>query len=203
MTIALRNFNTSGNLANGKDDMQRDLQFWNDFCHGDATLFYIYMAWDHGKQVPAWNSALLPEAQRIDLGVVPTEPLRHVQPSPGGSVKQGKRGRDNNDADGMRDFVDMQAELFKSIASNPSSATTEASLPEVLYSAKVEALSKAADILRAQLRQAVDDRYLLAPGGALPDGALDDGPVFDYEGHVKALRKQLLSVVTSMSQVSV
>ena len=33
MTIVLRNFNTSENLANDRDDMRRDLQFWKEFCH--------------------------------------------------------------------------------------------------------------------------------------------------------------------------
>jgi hypothetical protein len=201
MTIVLRNFNTSGNLANDRDDMRRDLQFWNEFCHGDATLFYIYMAWDHGRDVPAWNSALLPEDQRLDIGV---QPQHQVAPSTGGGGRQSKRGRDNNDADPLREFVDMQTQVFKSLASNPSSATTEASVPEVAYATRLEALSKSADILRSQLRAAVLDRDLLAAdGGVVAPGGVDDAAVFDYEGHVRSLKKQLIAVVKTMSQVTV
>jgi hypothetical protein len=207
MTIVLRNFNASGSLVNDRDDMRRDLQFWDDFCHGDVTLFYIYMSWDHGRDVPAWNSTLLPEDCRMDIGCggQPQQMApQQVAPSPGGSGRHSKRGRDNNDADPLREFVDMQTHVFKSLASNPSSATTEASIPEVAYATRLEALSKSADILRNQLRAAVLDRDLLAAdGGEVAPGGVDDAAVFDYEGHVRSLKKQLVAVVKTMSQVTV
>ena len=71
LTLTIRNFMTSGNLANDSNDMARDLQFWCDFCHGDPVLFYIYMSWDHGRDVPAWNSTLMPAEHRLELGAGP------------------------------------------------------------------------------------------------------------------------------------
>jgi hypothetical protein len=68
MTTLLANFNKSGDLANDLDDMERDRLFFENFCNRQAMWFWIYLAWDRGRNVPAWNTALLPDEQRLDLG---------------------------------------------------------------------------------------------------------------------------------------
>lgn len=194
MSVTLRNFSTCGNLANDSNDMARNLQFWCDFCHGDPVLFYIYMAWDHGRDVPAWNSTLLPAEQRLELGagVLPN------QPSPASTSKGGKRGRE---ADAISDMVELQNQLFRNLASNPATSASTATTEESGL-AKLEALSKTADILRLQLGRAAEDRKLFdfvassSRGGSPPS-------TFDYEGHVQALQAQLIAVMLKMAQVAV
>ena len=68
MTSLLANFMKSGNLAADADDHVRDLKFYTDFCHQQPLWFWVYMCWDHGRNVPAWNTALLPEDMRMDIG---------------------------------------------------------------------------------------------------------------------------------------
>ena len=192
MTLTLRNFSTSGNLANDSNDMSRDMQFWCDFCNGDPVIFYTYMAWDHGKDVPSWNSTLLPPAQRLEIGA----PLPNdvVEP-PQNSSSKSKRGRDD-----LSEFVDLQAHLFRSIVSNPSSASTEVSTSL----AKLQDLSKTADLLREQLNRAAEDRKLFDfIVSSSKEGPPPSASTFDYEGHVHALQAQLYAVMTKMSQVAV
>jgi hypothetical protein len=68
MTTLLSNFKKSGDLANDMDDMERDRLFFENFCNRQALWFWIYMAWERGRNVPAWNTALLPDEHRLDLG---------------------------------------------------------------------------------------------------------------------------------------
>lgn len=68
MTSLLANFMRSGNLAADADDHVRDLKFFQDFSHQQPLWFWIYMCWDHGRNVPAWNTSLLPEDMRMDIG---------------------------------------------------------------------------------------------------------------------------------------
>lgn len=193
MSVTLRNFSTSGNLANDSNDMARDLQFWCDFCHGDPVLFYIYMAWDHGRDVPAWNSTLLPAEQRLELGAGPV-----AQPILASTPKGGKRIRET---DAISDMVELQSQLFRSLASNPATSASTATTEESGL-AKLEALSKSADLLRVQLGRAAEDRKLFdliassSKGGSPPS-------TFDYEGHVQALQAKLFAVMLKMSQVAV
>jgi hypothetical protein len=98
MSIVMKNFTGSGKLANDLNDIQRDLEFWNCFCHGDPVLFYVYMSWDHGRDIPAWNRALLPENQRLELGSAQALAATAPQASP----SRKKRSRDSLD-----DFVNI------------------------------------------------------------------------------------------------
>jgi hypothetical protein len=68
MTSLLANFMKSGNLAADADDHVRDLKFFQDFSHQQPLWFWVYMCWDHGRNVPAWNTSLLPEDMRMDIG---------------------------------------------------------------------------------------------------------------------------------------
>ena len=194
MTLTLKNFSTSGNLANDSNDMARDLQFWCDFCHGDPVLFYIYMAWDHGRDVPAWNSTLLPADQRLDIGAGAIAAA--ATPVPSSTSKAAKRGRDGD----LNELVEMQTQLFRSIASNPSSASTPTT--EASGLAKLEALSQSADILRNQLGRAAEDRKLF--DFVVSSSRVGSPPsTFDYEGHVQGLHAQLVAVLLKMTQVVV
>jgi len=69
MSTLLSNFNKSGDLANDMDDSERDRLFFENFCNRQAMWFWIYLAWDHGRNLPAWNTSLLPDEQRLELGV--------------------------------------------------------------------------------------------------------------------------------------
>jgi hypothetical protein len=56
-----------GDLENGMDDEQRDVRFWKHFCNQQPLWFWIYMCWERGRNVPAWNTALVPDDQRLDI----------------------------------------------------------------------------------------------------------------------------------------
>jgi hypothetical protein len=195
MTIAMNRFNASGKLVNGQDDMPRDLEFWSQFCHGDPVIFYIYMAWDHGRDIPQWNSAMLPEDQRIDIGggapeVESQSQVQHNPTPPSGSGK--KRGRAMDDD--LNDFVELQSQLFKSIVSNPPTCSTNPeAIVECRKATKIDALSRSAQTLRSELKAMNEDRALLQ--------GLPDHHAFDYEGCVLKMKLQLASVITQMAQV--
>jgi hypothetical protein len=59
-------FNSSGKGLNGADSFDRDLDFYENYARGDAVWFAIYLAWGHGRQIPAWNSIVLPEDEQLD-----------------------------------------------------------------------------------------------------------------------------------------
>lgn len=82
MTTLLANFGKSGNLSNDTDDHARDLQFFEKFCNHQPLWFWVYMCWDHGRNVPLWNTSLLPEEQRLDIG--DDTPSMHTSPSDSG-----------------------------------------------------------------------------------------------------------------------
>lgn len=67
MSTLLANFHKSGDLENGMDDGDRDVLFWKNFCNQQPLWFWIYMCWQRGRNVPAWNTALVPDDQRLDI----------------------------------------------------------------------------------------------------------------------------------------
>ena len=69
MAVLLTNFGRSGDLANSLDHHDRDRQFFENFAKGQPMWFWIYLAWDHGRNVPAWNTSLLPDDESLELGV--------------------------------------------------------------------------------------------------------------------------------------
>jgi len=192
MTIVMKNFMGSGKLANDWNDIQRDLEFWNCFCHGDPVLFYVYMSWDHGRDIPAWNSALLPPNQRLEIGSAQAPALS--APAPQTSPSRKKRSRDSLD-----DFVNIQCELFQKMASNPSSATTQMSSPqhlspcaEVIHATKSEALARTAHVLRDQIK-------------CVPTDCAGSDPNLEasFSTLKQQLQQQLLAVMTQIAQVTV
>ncbi len=190
MSIVMKNFTGSGKLANDLNDIQRDLEFWNCFCHGDPVLFYVYMSWDHGRDIPAWNSALLPENQRLEIGSAPASAAAAPQTSP----SRKKRSRDSLD-----DFVNIQCELFQKLASNPSSATTHMSSPqhlspssEVSHASKAEALARTASVLRDQIKCVATD-----------SAGCDDTLEGCFSTLKQQLQQKLLAVMSQIAQVTV
>jgi hypothetical protein len=107
MSTLMRNFNGSGKLANGLDDYERDLEFYDAFAKGDALIFAVYLAWGHGRNIPAWNSVLLPPAVQLD-----TCP-------PAASGKGTKRARvacnddDNVPSAKLDKIIDIQTKFFE------------------------------------------------------------------------------------------
>jgi hypothetical protein len=91
MSIVMRRFTQSGDLENHLDDSARDMKFWSQFSFGDPVTFYIYMAWDHGRVVPAWNSSMLQKDMQIDIGLA--EPESDDGPEP----RRRRRGRSTPD----------------------------------------------------------------------------------------------------------
>ena len=184
---ALRNFNASGRNAGGLDDMARDLEFFSDFCFGDPVLFFVYMCWDHGRNVPSWNNACLPDGVALDVGV-----RVNYAPEQGTASNSNKRKRTDAD-DTLSEFVKssqlmLQAALTASAPQQPAStdsltnsAASTASMPEE----------------RAALRAAA-----IAKHAALIQGQLETVPQTDTFKAVKAqLESQLLALLTSLAQV--
>ncbi len=195
MSIVMKNFMGSGKLANDLNDIQRDLEFWNNFCHGDPVLFYVYMSWDHGRDIPAWNSALLPPEQRLEIGLPATAAQPAAPQTPTSPLRKGsKRSRDSLD-----EFVEIQSQLFRQLASNPSSATTHMSSPqqlspskEVMDASKAEALARTAEVLREQIKSVPTDST-----------GCDDTFTQSFTTLKQQLQQQLLAVMTRIAQVTV
>ena len=85
MTTLMANFSSSGNLSNDADDHTRDLKFFQDFSRQQPLWFWIYMCWDHGRNIPSWNTSLLPDDQRLDIGT------DNVDDADGDDLQQEKR----------------------------------------------------------------------------------------------------------------
>ena len=64
----LKNFNKSGEGENDVEDCDRDLDFYENFAHRDPLLLWIYLCWNHGREVPSWATALLPDGEDFDIG---------------------------------------------------------------------------------------------------------------------------------------
>lgn len=195
VNTALVNFNSSGKNAAGLDDVARDLEFYADFCHGDPVLFYVYMAWDHGRNVPAWNSSLLPDDMALDLGAG----LRQHRPvirdiiAPTSGSKRKRSGSDADDV--LSEFVKSSQQMLQTAMAAPvqtgialdaptalASQASTSSIPEVQCAVRAEAIGKHANVLHEQLQK-------------LPHAT----DVFDA---VKAqLQMQLCALLTQLAQV--
>lgn len=67
MSTLLSNFNKSGDLADESNHAAGDLQFWTCFAKSQPKWLWIYFAWDRGLNTPAWNVALLPSDEQLDI----------------------------------------------------------------------------------------------------------------------------------------
>jgi hypothetical protein len=142
MSILMKNFNQSGHLENGADDFDRDTLFYDNFAKGDAVMFAIYLAWDHGRNMPPWNSTLLPPEMQLDIG---------AQTPAAQSTSSGqKRSRvssppDIVDPEKLTQMIDMQTRFFEYALGGQRSAAT------VSTDTTVESGVKSLAALRSQL----------------------------------------------------
>jgi hypothetical protein len=124
LSMHMCNFTKSGQGVNGADDFDRDIDFYDNFVKGDALLFAVYLAWDHGRNIPAWNSTLLPPSSRLDIGV--------------GDVghKRSRADEDNFESSKLDRLIDMQTKFYEvvlggKLSHNPTSSVTTASVDHV------------------------------------------------------------------------
>lgn len=108
MSKVMSNFNKSGEGLNGADDFERDRDFYDNFIRCDPVMFAVYLSWDHGRNIPAWNSTLLPEENQLDIGV------GRAAPSDSGSKKKGRSTVQGDIVDPARlsDLITMQTKFF-------------------------------------------------------------------------------------------
>ena len=90
MSKVMKNFNKSGEGVNDADELARDLDFFENFARRDALSMWIYLCWDHGRNIPTWNLSLLPEEESLDIGDAATS---GTQSSSGSGKKTPKKAR--------------------------------------------------------------------------------------------------------------
>jgi hypothetical protein len=105
MAKQMCNFNKSGEGVNGADDYARDCDFYDRFIKGDAVLFAVYLAWDHGRNIPSWNSTLLPEENQMDIGTTKGN-------SSSNGNKRGRSAVDIVDPGDLTELIRMQTKFF-------------------------------------------------------------------------------------------
>lgn len=176
MSIAMSRFLGSGKNANGNDDMERDIEFYDNYVKGNALHFAVYLAWNHGREIPAWNSTLVPVECQLDIGVsgasheVPEVGRKRAYASSPAPFEPSK----------LEKLIEMQSKFFeyalggnvsRSLSSSSAALTTdvhtldaEIALCQRLRSDKT---------LTSEQRQKVDAKYdalieqaLLQPNGA-------------------------------------
>ena len=165
MTKFIGNFNDSGKNSNDLNDSTRDLEFFEKFAKGNIVVMYTWLAWDHGRCVPAWNSSLLPQDQRLDLGAESDEDGSgqegHVDPEPVKSAKKSKQEEPLVDRATLGAMVEMQKSLFEVALKQTTSSTV--SQPSVTTVETARALE--VDALVSQATQVL----LLMTHAATPD----------------------------------
>lgn len=68
MSKLMRNFMKSGEGESDADMVVRDLDFFTRFARRDALWMWIYLCWNRGQDIPAYNVSLLPEDDSFDFG---------------------------------------------------------------------------------------------------------------------------------------
>lgn len=127
MTRLMSNFNKSGQNVNDADNCARDLEFFTDFAKRDALWFWIYLCWNRGNDIPAWNVTSLPEGESLDIGG-PNEDSRDdtaVVSSSSSSKGNKKRGRTEADdalTSTVSGLVDVSRRALDAIISSKNSA---------------------------------------------------------------------------------
>jgi hypothetical protein len=128
MTRLMSNFHKSGDLLNDADHVARDLEFFDKFAKRDALWFWIYLCWDHGRNIPVWNVTSLPEGESFDLGVSggPGQDSRDEIAVVSSSKSSKKRGRNEGDdalASTVSGLVDVSRRALDAIISSQATAT--------------------------------------------------------------------------------
>jgi hypothetical protein len=148
------NFNSSGHLANGSGDVDRDLDFWNNFCGKQPMWMFIYLLWDHGRDAAfGWNTILLPDGQTLDIGggsepsVLAPVVLAPVVVETPKSKGKAKRPREHESTPAEDKLLDVSALLLRQFALPDLTTSSN----EMLNAEKAKALSDHADILNRQL----------------------------------------------------
>jgi hypothetical protein len=70
MSKLMSNFNKSGEGEEESDQLARDLDFFQNYAKRDALWMWIYLCWNHGRDIPAYNVALLPDDESLDIGAI-------------------------------------------------------------------------------------------------------------------------------------
>jgi hypothetical protein len=159
MGTMINRFNQSGNLQNGLGDDERDSVFWNRFCGKQLVWMYIYLLWDHGRDSSyAWNAIILPDDQRMDIGVRHDSPTRAAAAD---TTQKGKGGRSakkravlNKDGGAQEQLLQVSTTLLRQFCEKYTTLATtssSASTSELVASQRAKALSDHADIIRHQL----------------------------------------------------
>ncbi len=152
----LSNFSGSGRLENASGDVDRDLDFWNNFCGKQPMWMFIYVLWDHGRDASfGWNTILLPDGQTLDIGggSEPVAVAPVVAAETPKSKGKSKRPREHEMTPAEDKLLDVSALLLRQFALPDLTTSSN----EMLNAEKAKALSDHADILNRQLM-------------ALPDG---------------------------------
>jgi hypothetical protein len=155
MTTLLANFNKSGDLSNSSDDHDRDMQFYQKFAKGQAMWFWIYMAWNHGRNVPAWNVALLPDEQALELGLDGADTSQPVS-TPGPKSKRAKPNdavTDTPDSD-LKSLILMSSKWME--VAMKSAATTSSITSSVVGMSGEQLRNESLTVLGVQLKQLQD-----------------------------------------------
>lgn len=162
MSKVMSNFNQSGRCENGADDYERDCDFYDNFIRCDPVMFAVYLSWDHGRNIPAWNSTLLPPENQMDIGVGRAAVSDSSSKKKGRSSVQG----DIVDPGRLSDLIQMQTKFFDyalggrdgpSTQSSASSSSTRVSDFEHQIT-QLQRL-RADTLLSPEQRQKVDDAY--------------------------------------------
>jgi len=174
------------NWQNGADDFDRDSLFYDDFVKGDPLLFAVYLAWNHGKNIPAWNSTLLPEDEQLDIGC-------------GGEADDkergsgGKRGRpptpaasDVCDPRKLDKMLEIQTKFLEHALSSDKSSSSSASTQDIVhtfaaYEAQLEQLK----------RFKTDDSLLMRRGRLLTKHSTRSSWNFVLHAFLVSLRRQV------------
>jgi hypothetical protein len=173
LSVLMSNFSKSGEGVNGTDMFDRDCEFYDRFCKGDAVLFAVYLAWDHGRNIPQWNSTLLPRDLQLDIGT------NHSANAPSTAIKR-PRGTDRGTDDivnpkDLSKLVEMQTKFFdyalggRGIGTNGSDqASSSSSSSSTQHVDRLSAMDteivalqrlRSDNSLTQEQRQKVDARY--------------------------------------------
>jgi len=142
MSRHIANFMQSGRNANDSNDAARDLEFFDRFAKGNIVVMYAWLSWHHGREVPAWNSSLLPEDQRLELGSSGDSASDGGEDQPPPPVplscKKSRKDEPIVDRATLGAMVEMQKSLFQ-VALQKTSTDTATSV-ETVETARARAL---------------------------------------------------------------
>jgi hypothetical protein len=160
ISMHMVNFEKSGEGVNGADDFDRDIDFYDNFVKGDPLLFAVYLAWNHGRNIPAWNSTLLPPNARLDVGVSRerSPPRKRARASP---------TEDMFEASKLEKLIEMQSKFYEVVLGGKlsheasSSVTTSSVDPLKSLEAEISVLQRlrADATISADMKAKINTKY--------------------------------------------